>query len=97
MLTALLLAATAGGMVGESLLQDVRTGVTVTGAWNTIPQIICLIALGRLAAALIHPVPSVVPVLADRLRYSVGVVPEPGDFADGRCCGRRRSPCLETL
>ena len=57
MLTALLLAATAGGMVGESLLQDVRTGVTVTGAWNTIPQIIGLTALGRLAAALILPGP----------------------------------------
>jgi hypothetical protein len=34
------------------LLQDVRTGVTVTGAWSTIPQIICLVVVGRLAAAL---------------------------------------------
>jgi hypothetical protein len=54
---ALLVAAAAGGPLGESLLQDVCTGVTVTGAWNAIPQIICLIVVGRLAAALILPDP----------------------------------------
>jgi arabinofuranan 3-O-arabinosyltransferase len=56
-LTALLVAAAAGGPLGQSLLQDVRTGVAVTGAWNAIPQIICLIVVGRLAAALILPDP----------------------------------------
>jgi arabinofuranan 3-O-arabinosyltransferase len=56
-LTALLVAAAAGGPLGESLLQDVRTGGTVTGAWNAIPQITCLIVVGRLAAALILPDP----------------------------------------
>ncbi len=49
-LTGLLLVAAACGAVGNS-------GPLLTGLWNAVPQVICLIIVGRLVAALILPDP----------------------------------------
>jgi arabinofuranan 3-O-arabinosyltransferase len=57
MLTGLLVAALACGLVGERLLWAGSSGLVVTGLWNAAPQIICLVLVGRLAAALILPEP----------------------------------------
>jgi arabinofuranan 3-O-arabinosyltransferase len=57
LLTGLLLAALACGAVGERLLWAGGSGLVVTGLWNAAPQIICLVLVGRLAAALILPEP----------------------------------------
>jgi arabinofuranan 3-O-arabinosyltransferase len=56
-LAGLLLAASASGALGEDLLLAGRSGPVVTGLWNAIPQVICLLIVGRLAAALISPGP----------------------------------------
>jgi hypothetical protein len=56
-LTFLLLAASACGALGEHLLLAGVSGPLVTGLWNAIPQVICLVIVGRLAAALILPDP----------------------------------------
>ena len=50
---ALLLAAAACGAVGEQLLLAGTTGPVVTALVSTGPQVICLAAAGRLAAALV--------------------------------------------
>jgi arabinofuranan 3-O-arabinosyltransferase len=52
---ALLLAAAACAAAGERLLLDGEPGFVATGLWNTVPQVICLLVIGRLAAALIRP------------------------------------------
>jgi len=57
LLTGLLLAALACGAVGERLLWAGGSGLVVTWLWNAVPQIICLVIVGRLAAALILPEP----------------------------------------
>jgi arabinofuranan 3-O-arabinosyltransferase len=54
-LAGLLLAAAACGAAGEHLLLAGGSSLVVTGLWNVVPQIICLVVLGRLAAALILP------------------------------------------
>ncbi len=56
-LVALLLAASACGAVGERLLLTGSSSLVVTGLWNAVPQVICLVVIGRLAAALILPEP----------------------------------------
>jgi hypothetical protein len=56
-LTGLLMVAAACGAIGESLLHAGLSGLLVTALWNAIPQVICLIIIGRLAAALILPEP----------------------------------------
>ena len=50
---ALLLAAAACGVVGGQLVLDGTTGTVVTALANTAPQVICLVVVGRLAAALV--------------------------------------------
>ena len=57
LLAALLLAASAFAAVGEQLRLAAATGLFVTGLGNVIPQVICLIIIGRLVAALILPDP----------------------------------------
>ena len=56
-LVGLLLAASAFGAVGERLLLAGGSSLVVTGLWNAVPQVICLVIMGRLAAALILPEP----------------------------------------
>jgi arabinofuranan 3-O-arabinosyltransferase len=56
-LTGLLLVASGCAAVGEHLLLAGGSGPVVTGLWNAVPQVICLIIVGRLAAALILPDP----------------------------------------
>jgi arabinofuranan 3-O-arabinosyltransferase len=56
-LVGLLLAASACGAMGEHLLLAGGSSLVVTGLWNVVPQIICLVAIGRLATALILPEP----------------------------------------
>ena len=56
-LTGLLLAAAASGAVGEHLLLTGNSGLPVAGLSGAVPQIICLVIIGRLAAALILPEP----------------------------------------
>ena len=43
--------------LGERLALGGGSGPVVTGLWNAVPQVICLIIVGRLAAALILPEP----------------------------------------
>lgn len=57
MLTGLLLATSVCGAVGEHLLWAGGSSLVVTGLWNAVPQVICLVIVGRLAAALILPEP----------------------------------------
>ena len=57
LLATLLLAALVCGVVGERLLWSGHSGRLVTDLWNTVPQVICLIIVARLAAALILPEP----------------------------------------
>jgi arabinofuranan 3-O-arabinosyltransferase len=57
LLATLLLAALVCGVVGERLLWSGDSGRLVTDLWNTVPQVICLIIVARLAAALILPEP----------------------------------------
>jgi arabinofuranan 3-O-arabinosyltransferase len=57
LLTGMVLAALACGAVGERLLWAGGSGLVVTGLWNAVPQVICLVIVGRLAAALILPEP----------------------------------------
>jgi hypothetical protein len=57
LLAALLLAASACAAAGEQLRLAAATGPFVTGLGNVIPQVICLIIIGRLVAALILPDP----------------------------------------
>ncbi|HXL94769.1 MAG TPA: alpha-(1-_3)-arabinofuranosyltransferase family protein [Streptosporangiaceae bacterium] len=52
-LAGLLIAASICGAAGEYLSQDGASGLGVTAAQDTIPQVICLLVIGRLAAALI--------------------------------------------
>jgi hypothetical protein len=54
-LAVLLVAAAACDAAGERLLLSGEPGSIATGLWNTVPQVICLIVAGRLAAALIRP------------------------------------------
>jgi arabinofuranan 3-O-arabinosyltransferase len=56
-LAGLLLAAAASGAVGEHLLLTGNSGLPVAGLSGAVPQIICLVIVGRLAAALILPEP----------------------------------------
>jgi hypothetical protein len=56
-LTVLLMVAALCGASGESLLRAGQSGLHVTVLWNAIPQVICLIIVGRLVAALILPEP----------------------------------------
>jgi hypothetical protein len=58
---ALLLAATACGVVGGQLALDGATGPVVTVLTNTAPQVICLAVIGRLAAALVAGDPQPFP------------------------------------
>jgi hypothetical protein len=53
----LLLAAAASGALGERLLLGGDSGPAVTGLRDAVPQVICLVILGRVAAALILPEP----------------------------------------
>jgi arabinofuranan 3-O-arabinosyltransferase len=57
LLATLLLAALVCGVVGERLLWSGDSSRLVTDLWNTVPQVICLIVVARLAAALILPEP----------------------------------------
>jgi arabinofuranan 3-O-arabinosyltransferase len=57
LLAALLLAAAACAAAGEQLRLAAATGPFVTGLGNVIPQVICLVIIGRLVAALILPDP----------------------------------------
>ena len=57
LLATLLLAALVCGVVGDRLLWSGDSGRLVTDLWNTVPQVICLIIVARLAAALILPEP----------------------------------------
>jgi arabinofuranan 3-O-arabinosyltransferase len=57
LLATLLLAALACGVVGERLLWSGDSSRLVTDLWNTVPQVICLVIVARLAAALILPEP----------------------------------------
>ena len=50
---ALLLAAAACGAAGGQLLLAATTTPLATGLVNTAPQVICLVVVGRLAAALV--------------------------------------------
>ena len=52
-LAGLLVVAAVCGAEGEVLAQDGHTGLLVTSLQNTIPQVICLAVIARLAAALI--------------------------------------------
>ncbi len=56
-LTGLLLAASACAATGEHLLLAGNSGLLVTGLSSAVPQVICLLVVGRLAAALILPEP----------------------------------------
>lgn len=56
-LTGLLMLAAACAAIGESLLDAGHSGLLVTALWNAFPQVICLIIIGRLVAALILPEP----------------------------------------
>jgi arabinofuranan 3-O-arabinosyltransferase len=56
-LAGLLLAAAASGAVGEHLLLTGNSGPPVAGLSGAVSQIICLVIVGRLAAALILPEP----------------------------------------
>ena len=57
LVTAALLAAAVCGAVGENLRQAAHTGALVTGLWNTVPQVICLVIVARLITALVLPDP----------------------------------------
>jgi hypothetical protein len=57
LVTAALLAAAVCGAWGESLRQAAHTGAVVTGLWNTVPQVICLVIVARLITALVLPDP----------------------------------------
>lgn len=57
LLATLLLAALVCGVVGDRLLWSGDSGRLVTDLWDTVPQVICLIVVARLAAALILPEP----------------------------------------
>ena len=57
-LAGLLLAASICGAAGEHALQAGNSGVAVTALLTGIPQVICLIVVGRLAAALILSLPA---------------------------------------
>jgi arabinofuranan 3-O-arabinosyltransferase len=57
LVTAALLAAAVCGAWGESLRQAAHTGAVVTGLWNTVPQVICLVIVARLISALVLPDP----------------------------------------
>ena len=52
-LAGLLIAASACAAVGEHLQQAGNSGLAVTALLNGIPQAICLVIVGRLAAAAI--------------------------------------------
>ena len=54
-LAVLLLVAAACSAVGEHLVLAADSGLAVTAVANTIPQVICLVIVGRLAAALFIP------------------------------------------
>jgi arabinofuranan 3-O-arabinosyltransferase len=54
-LALLLLAASACSAVGEQLVLAARSGAAVVAVASTIPQVLCLVIVGRLAAALIIP------------------------------------------
>jgi multisubunit Na+/H+ antiporter MnhB subunit len=54
-LAALLLLASVCSAVGEHLVQAGTSGLATTALVNAIPQVICLIIVGRLVAALIIP------------------------------------------
>jgi len=56
-LTALLLVAAACAALGEHLQLAGSSGPVATGLWNAVPQVICLVIVGRLATALILPDP----------------------------------------
>jgi len=58
LLAGLLVVASACGAVGEHLALSGDTGLVVSAPANAIPQVICLIVIGGLAAALIRPRPS---------------------------------------
>jgi arabinofuranan 3-O-arabinosyltransferase len=57
LLTGLLVVAAACGAAGEHLLLAGSSGLLVTALSDTIPQVICLVIVGRLMAALILPDP----------------------------------------
>jgi arabinofuranan 3-O-arabinosyltransferase len=57
LVTAALLAAAGCGALGENLRQTAHTGAVVTGLWNTVPQVICLVIVARLITALVLPDP----------------------------------------
>jgi arabinofuranan 3-O-arabinosyltransferase len=57
LLTGLLVAAAACGATGEHLLLAGSSGLLVTALSDAIPQVICLVIVGRLMAALILPAP----------------------------------------
>jgi hypothetical protein len=57
LLGGLLLIASACGAVGEHLALSGDIGSLVSAPANAIPQVICLIVVGGMAAALIRPVP----------------------------------------
>jgi arabinofuranan 3-O-arabinosyltransferase len=57
LLTGLLVVAAACGATGEHLLLAGSSGLLVTALSDTIPQVICLVIVGRLMAALILPAP----------------------------------------
>jgi hypothetical protein len=54
-LAGLLFAASACGAVGEHLALSGDIGLVVSAPANAIPQVICLIVVGGLAAALLRP------------------------------------------
>jgi len=57
LLAGLLVVAAACGAIGEHLALSGDTGLVVSAPANAIPQVICLIVIGGLAAALIGPQP----------------------------------------
>ncbi len=54
---AALLAAAGFGAAGEQLRLAGHTGAVVTGLWDTVPQVICLVIVARLISALVLPEP----------------------------------------
>ena len=56
-LASLVLAASICGAAGEHLQQAGNSGLAVTALLSGVPQIVCLIVVGRLAAALILSLP----------------------------------------
>jgi hypothetical protein len=54
-LAVLLVVAAVCSAAGEHLVLGADSGLAVTALANTIPQVICLVIVGRLAAALIIP------------------------------------------